>query len=61
MNKYNKLFAPLLFGNGISLKNRIVMSPMTTWASNEDFTISDEEVEYYKKRVNGVGLVITGC
>ncbi|OXA85904.1 NADH-dependent flavin oxidoreductase [Flavobacterium hercynium] len=61
MNKYDKLFAPLLFGNGISLKNRIVMSPMTTWASNEDFSISDEEVEYYKKRVNGVGLVITGC
>lgn len=61
MNKYKKLFAPLLFANGISLKNRIVMSPMTTWASNEDFTISDEEVEYYKKRVNGVGLVITGC
>jgi 2,4-dienoyl-CoA reductase-like NADH-dependent reductase (Old Yellow Enzyme family) len=61
MNKYNKLFAPLLFGNGINLKNRIVMSPMTTWASNEDFTISDDEVEYYKKRVNGVGLVITGC
>ncbi|TCD26214.1 NADH-dependent flavin oxidoreductase [Pedobacter psychrodurus] len=61
MNKYNKLFTPLLFSNGIGLKNRIVMSPMTTWASNEDFTISDEEVEYYHKRVNGVGLVITGC
>jgi len=61
MNKYKKLFAPLLFANGSSLKNRIVMSPMTTWSSNEDFTISDEEVEYYKKRVNGVGLVITGC
>ncbi|MCT2561880.1 NADH-dependent flavin oxidoreductase [Chryseobacterium herbae] len=61
MNKYNKLFAPLSFDNGISLKNRIVMSPMTTWASNEDFTISDDEVEYYHQRVNGVGLVITGC
>jgi len=61
MNKYNNLFAPLLFRKGISLKNRIVMSPMTTWASNEDFTVSDEEVEYYHKRVNGVGLVITGC
>ena len=61
MNKYNKLFTPLLFDKGISLKNRIVMSPMTTWSSNEDFTISDEEVEYYKKRVKGVGLVITGC
>ena len=61
MNKHNNLFVPLSLGNGISLKNRIVMSPMTTWASNDDYTISDEEVDYYKKRVNGVGLVITGC
>ncbi|BAP32354.1 NADH-dependent flavin oxidoreductase [Chryseobacterium sp. StRB126] len=61
MNKYNKLFSPLSFDKGVSLKNRIVMSPMTTWASDEDFTISDEEVEYYHKRVKGVGLVITGC
>ncbi|WP_426474611.1 NADH-dependent flavin oxidoreductase [Chryseobacterium balustinum] len=61
MNKYNKLFSPLSFDKGISLKNRLVMAPMTTWASNEDFTISDEEVEYYHKRVNGVRLVITGC
>jgi len=61
MNTYNKLFAPLSFDKGITLKNRLVMSPMTTWASNEDFTISDEEVEYYQIRVNGVGLVITGC
>jgi 2,4-dienoyl-CoA reductase-like NADH-dependent reductase (Old Yellow Enzyme family) len=61
MNKFNKLFSPLSFNKGITLKNRIVMSPMTTWASNEDFTISDEEVKYYHQRVNGVGLVITGC
>ncbi|GEM63458.1 NADH-dependent flavin oxidoreductase [Sphingobacterium faecium NBRC 15299] len=61
MNKYNKLFTSLSFAKGIILKNRIVMSPMTTWASNEDFTISDEEVEYYRRSVNGVGLVITGC
>lgn len=37
------------------------MAPMTTWSSNDDYTISDDEVKYYKKRVNGVGLVITGC
>jgi 2,4-dienoyl-CoA reductase-like NADH-dependent reductase (Old Yellow Enzyme family) len=34
---------------------------MTTWSSNDDLTISDDEVKYYKQRVNGVGLVITGC
>ena len=59
--KYNKLLASLTLNNGITLRNRVVMSPMTTWASNDDYTISDEEVQYYEKRVNGVGLVITGC
>lgn len=37
------------------------MAPMTTWASNDDYTISDDEVRHYKARVSGVGLVITGC
>jgi 2,4-dienoyl-CoA reductase-like NADH-dependent reductase (Old Yellow Enzyme family) len=37
------------------------MAPMTTWASNEDGTVSDDEVKYYRRRVKGVGLVITGC
>lgn len=59
--KYNKLMESLTLNNGITLRNRVVMSPMTTWASNDDYTISDEEVKYYEKRVNGVGLVITGC
>ncbi|APB77314.1 MULTISPECIES: NADH-dependent flavin oxidoreductase [Paenibacillus] len=59
--KYNKLFESFTLKNGIDLRNRVIMAPMTTWASNDDYTISDEEVNYYKKRVNGVGLVITGC
>jgi 2,4-dienoyl-CoA reductase-like NADH-dependent reductase (Old Yellow Enzyme family) len=60
-SKYNQLFQPVTFKNGVTIKNRVVMAPMTTWASNDDLTISDEEVSYYRKRVNGVGLVITGC
>ncbi|NOU82235.1 NADH:flavin oxidoreductase [Paenibacillus sp. LMG 31459] len=59
--KYNSLFESFTFKNGISLRNRVVMSPMTTWASNDDYTISDGEVNYYRRRVTGVGLVITGC
>jgi 2,4-dienoyl-CoA reductase-like NADH-dependent reductase (Old Yellow Enzyme family) len=43
------------------LRNRVVMAPMTTWASNEDGTVSDEEYAYYRRRAQGVGLVITGC
>jgi 2,4-dienoyl-CoA reductase-like NADH-dependent reductase (Old Yellow Enzyme family) len=59
--KYSNLFESLTFKNGVTIKNRVIMAPMTTWSSNDDYTISDEEVKYYKRRVNGVGLVITGC
>jgi len=56
-----KLFNPFTFKNGIVIKNRITMAPMTTWASNDDYTISDEEVKHYHARADGPGLVITGC
>lgn len=46
---------------GLLLRNRVVMAPMTTWASNDDGTVSDEEDAYYRRRVQDVGLVITGC
>jgi len=61
MTHTQTLFSPFAFGNGITLRNRIAMAPMTTWAGNADGTISDEEIAYYRSRVNGVGLVITGC
>jgi 2,4-dienoyl-CoA reductase-like NADH-dependent reductase (Old Yellow Enzyme family) len=46
---------------GMTLRNRIVMAPMTTWSSNPDATISNQEDAYYRARVKGVGLVISGC
>ncbi len=57
----HKLFEPFTFAKGVALRNRVVMAPMTTWAGNADGTVSDEELAYYRSRVNGVGLVITGC
>lgn len=56
-----KLFEEFAFANSITLRNRIAMAPMTTWSGNEDGTVSDEEVAYYRRRAKGVGLVITGC
>lgn len=55
------LLAPFTLGDGIVLRNRIAMAPMTTWAGNDDGTVSDEEEAYYRLRVKDVGLVITGC
>lgn len=56
-----RLFQPFTFKNGLTLRNRAVMAPMTTWSANPDGTISDQEVAYYRARANGVGMVVTGC
>jgi 2,4-dienoyl-CoA reductase-like NADH-dependent reductase (Old Yellow Enzyme family) len=56
-----QLFEEFAFAKEITLRNRIVMAPMTTWSGNENGTVSDEEVAYYRRRAKGVGLVITGC
>lgn len=57
----DKLFKQVKLGNKFTLKNSIVMAPMTTWASNDDYTVSDEEINYYKVRNVGAGMIITGC
>ncbi|OLN22537.1 NADH-dependent flavin oxidoreductase [Domibacillus antri] len=59
--KYLPLFQPFTFKSGIETDNRIVMAPMTNFSSNEDGTVSDDEVAYYVRRSNGVGMVITAC
>ncbi|MGC6176914.1 NADH-dependent flavin oxidoreductase [Lacrimispora sp. 38-1] len=57
----DKLFKQVKLGNKFTLKNSIVMAPMTTWASNDDYTVSNEEISYYKVRNMGAGMIITGC
>ncbi|CAD6166175.1 NADH:flavin oxidoreductase [Escherichia coli] len=60
-NKHPSLFSPFMLTKKIKLRNRIVMAPMTTWSANPDGTISEQELEFYKRRSQNVGLVITGC
>lgn len=57
--KIKKLFEPRKLGSTINVKNPIVMAPMTTFSANQDGTVSDAELSYYKARANGVGMVIT--
>lgn len=59
--KKSRLFQPFTFKNGVSSRNCAVMAPMTTWSANPDGTVSDQEIAYYRARVNGVGMVVTGC
>ena len=56
-----KIFKEFRFGHGAILKNRLVLAPMTTYSSNEDLTLSQEEEVYYKSRSKGMGMVITAA
>ncbi len=55
----HKLFKPFVFKNGIEMRNRWIMAPMTTWSGNSDGTVSGEELAYYSLRSKEVGMVIT--
>ena len=55
------MFNEFKLKENVILKNRIVVAPMTTWSGNDDLTISNEEIEYYKYRSEDVGMFITAC
>jgi len=57
----NKVFNEYTLRKGVTLKNRLVLAPMTTYSSNEDLTVSDEELVYYNSRAKQFGMVITAA
>ncbi|WEG11037.1 NADH-dependent flavin oxidoreductase [Pullulanibacillus sp. KACC 23026] len=59
--KYNSLFESLTLANGLQLKNRLVMAPMTHFSSNPNGTVSDAEIGYYNHHAKDLGMVITAC
>ncbi|MBY0095793.1 NADH-dependent flavin oxidoreductase [Mesobacillus maritimus] len=62
MNQQNQaFFTPFTLPNGVELKNRIIMAPMTNFSSNPDGIVTDAEVDYYARRSGGVSMVITAC
>ncbi|MCP1773285.1 2,4-dienoyl-CoA reductase-like NADH-dependent reductase (Old Yellow Enzyme family) [Neisseria perflava] len=56
--KYAKLFTPYTLNNGVTIKNRMVVAPMTHWASNEDGTFSAEEQRFIGNRAQDFGMFI---
>lgn len=59
--KYEPLFEPFTFPSGVTIDNRIAVAPMTHYSSNEDGTISDQELDYIIPRSKEMGIVITAC
>lgn len=50
---------PFEFKKGLQLKNKVVMSPMTTMSSFYNGMISDDELAYYEARAGGPGMILT--
>ncbi|WP_239701185.1 NADH-dependent flavin oxidoreductase [Mammaliicoccus sp. D-M17] len=59
--KYEPLFNSLKLPNGVEVKNRFVLAPLTHVSSNEDGTISDIEIPYIEKRSKDVGISLTAA
>lgn len=45
--------------NGVEIKNRVVLAPMTEQMAFHDGTVTLEEINYLQQRAGGVGLLIT--
>jgi 2,4-dienoyl-CoA reductase-like NADH-dependent reductase (Old Yellow Enzyme family) len=58
---YSPLLDPFQFKSGVTLKNRLVMAPMTNFSSNEEGEVTQSELNYYIRRSKGVGMVVTAC
>ncbi|ADH97702.1 NADH-dependent flavin oxidoreductase [Salisediminibacterium selenitireducens] len=50
---------PYTFENGATVRNRIMLAPMTNFASADNGEVTDEELAYYRERSKGVGTVVT--
>lgn len=60
MAAYDRLFEPLRINSSLTLRNRLVMAPMTTVSGNADGTFSESEISYLGRRAQtGLGLVMT--
>lgn len=56
------LWTPLRLRSGITFRNRFIMAPMTTDASNLDGTVSESELRYIERRcATDFAAAITSC
>lgn len=60
-DKYKTLFEKVTLKNGVELKNKFALGPMTHISSHDNGTISDAEIEYMRLRSKDVGLSISAA
>ena len=60
-SKYRPLFEPFTLKNGVTVKNRLAVAPLTHWGSSDDGHITDIERAYLKLRASDIGIFVTAC
>lgn len=59
---YKNILSPFRFAvSGLEVNSRIALAPMTTYSGNEDGTVSEDEIAYYRNRNQSAGLLISAC
>ncbi len=61
MTSNERILSPFTLPNGVELKNRLLMAPMTTCTGYYDGTVTNELVEYYRVRAGSIGTIIVEC
>lgn len=56
--KFSPLFQSYTLNNGVEIKNRLVVAPMTHFGSNEDGTLSVHERRFIGNRAGDMGMFI---
>ncbi|BDH45934.1 NADH-dependent flavin oxidoreductase [Salmonella enterica subsp. enterica serovar Choleraesuis] len=59
--RFKPLFTPFTLNNGVTINNRLVVAPMTHYASNADGSISEEERAFLDGRAQGFGMFIAAA
>ena len=58
---FEPLFETLKLPNGLELRNRFVLAPLTHESSNDDGTINDDVITYMAQRSSDVSLALTAA
>ena len=56
--KYEPLFQPYTFNNGVQLKNRLVVAPITIYDSGKNGELTPTARNFWQNRFRGFGMFI---
>ena len=56
--KFQPLFEPYTFNNGVQIKNRLVVAPLTIYDSGDNGELTPTAREFWRDRFRGFGMFI---